>query len=104
MPGNIQDIPPLVHDARLSDCQWDQHLKTLRLSFRCLRRNVDGTTIEDCPVDLKFGGVERIIAYYSPACVTVKPSEFEPSSRIIRHDLEVWPYGPVEAHLAINSL
>jgi hypothetical protein len=104
MPGNIQDIPPLMHDARLSDCRWDCHLKTLHLSFRCLRRNVDGTPIEDSTVDLKLDGVERIVAYYSPANVTVKPSEFEPSSRIAPHDLEEWSYGPIEAHISINSL
>ena len=54
-------------------------------------------------MDLKLGGVERIVAYYSPANVTVKPSEFEPGSRITLADLEDWPHGAVEAHLAINS-
>ena len=67
MPGNIQDIPPLLHDARLSDCRWDQHLRLLQFSFRCLRRNVDGTAIEDSAVDLKLGGVERVVAYYTGA-------------------------------------
>jgi hypothetical protein len=101
--GNIQDIPPLLHDARLSDCRWDQHLRTLQLSFRCLRRNVDGTPIEDSTVDLKLGGVERIVAHYSPASVMVKPSEFQPHSRIDLADLEEWRTEAVEAHLAINS-
>jgi hypothetical protein len=103
MPGKIQEIPPLLHDARLSDCRWDQHLRTLQLSFRCLRRNVDGTAIEDSTVDLKLGGVERVVAYYSPASVTVKPSEFQPPSRIDLTDLEEWQHEAVEAHLAINS-
>jgi hypothetical protein len=103
MPGTFRDIPPLLHDARLTDFRWDQHLRTLQLSFRCLRRNVDGTAIEDSTVDLKLGEVERIVAYYSPASVTVKPSEFQPSSRIALADLEDWSHGAVEAHLAINS-
>ena len=76
MPGTIRDISPLLHDARLSDCRWDRHLKMLDLRFQCLRRNADGTPIEDSAVDLKLGGVERVVAYYSPASVTVKPSEF----------------------------
>jgi hypothetical protein len=103
MTSTIKDIPPLLHDARLSDCRWDRHLKTLHLCFRCLRRNVDGTPIEDSTVDLKLGGVERIAAYYSPANVLVKPFEFKPGSRITLADLENWPHGSVEAHLAINS-
>ena len=103
MTSSLKDIPPLLHDARLIECRWDRHLKTLDLCFQCLRRNVDGTPIEDSTVDLKLGGVERIVAYYSPASVTVKPSEFEPGSRITLADLEDWPHGAVEAHLAINS-
>lgn len=103
MTNNLKDIPPLLHDARLSDCRWDGHLKTLDLSFQCLRRNVDGTPIENSTVDLKLGGVELVVAHYSPASVTVKPSEFEPPSRIMLADLEEWPHGAVEAHLAINS-
>ena len=104
MATTLQDIPPLLHDARLIDCRWDRHLRTLYLCFQCLRRNVDGTPIEDSTVDLTLGGVERIAAYYSPANVLVKPSEFTPSSRIALADLEDWPHQSVEAHLAINSL
>ncbi|MBN9521679.1 hypothetical protein J0H58_24725 [bacterium] len=101
--AGLNDIPPLLHDARLVDCRWDRHLKSLHLSFRCLRRNVDGTPVEDGTVDLKLGGVERIVAYYSPAGLTVKPSEFGPASRITLADLEEWPHGAAEAHLAVNS-
>jgi hypothetical protein len=103
MASSLKDIPPLLHDARLTDCRWDHHLKTLDLSFQCLRRNVDGTPIEDSTVDLKLGGIERVVAHYSPASVTVKPSEFEPGSRTTLADLEEWPHGAVEAHLAIDS-
>jgi hypothetical protein len=103
MASTWNDIPPLLHEARLSDCRWDRHLKTLDLSFQCLRRNVDGSPIEDSTVDLKLGGVERVVAYYSPASVTVKPSEFEPGFRLTLADLEEWPHGAVEAHLVIHS-
>src|SRR4051794_29631325 len=99
MASSLKDIPPLLHDARLTDCRWDRHLKTLDLSFQCLRRNVDGTPIEDSTVDLKLGGVERIVAHYSPASVTVRPSEFETGSRLTLADLEEWPQGAVEAPL-----
>lgn len=104
MTRSVNDIPPLLHDARLIDCRWDGHLRTLRLSFRCLRRNLDGTPIQDPTVDLKLGGVDRIVASYSPADVTVRPSEFKPASRIALSDLKDWSHGAVEAHLAINSL
>ncbi len=103
MAHTVKDILSLLHDARLSDCRWDGHLKTLDLRFQCLRRHVDGTPIEDSTVDLKLGGVESVVAHYSPAGVTVKPTEFEPGSRITLADLEDWPHGAVEAHLAINS-
>ncbi len=103
MTSSLKHIPSLLHDARLTDCHWDRHLKTLDLSFQCLRRNVDGTPMEDSTVDLKLGGVERVVADYSPASVTMRPSEFETGSRITLADLEEWPKGAVEAHLAINS-
>lgn len=104
MASTFKDIPPLLHDARLSDCRWDCHLKRLHLYFRCLRRNVDGTPFEDSTVDLMLDGVEQIAAYYSPANVLVKPSEFKLKTWIALSDLEDWPYGSVETHLAINSL
>lgn len=103
MAGTIRDIPALLHDARLSECRWDRYLHTLHLVFRCLRRNVDGTPVEDDTVELKLDGVERIAAHYSPANVLVRPSEFEPTSRIEAADLEDWPRDPTEAHLAIDS-
>src|SRR5262245_27359968 len=103
MASSLKDIPSLLHDARLIECRWDRQLKTLDLCFDCLRRNVDGTPIEDSVVDLTMGGVERVVAQYAPASFTVKPSEFEPSSRMTLADLEDWPHREVEAHLAINS-
>jgi hypothetical protein len=101
--NSLNDIPPLLHDAMLNAFQWDRHLKTLNLSFECLRRNVDGTPIEDRAVDLRLGGVERVVAHYSPSAVAVKPSEFEPGSRITLADLEDWRRARVAAYLAINS-
>lgn len=98
-----KDIPPLLHDARLSDCRWDGHLKTFVLSFQCLRRNLDGTNIENSTVNLKLSDVARIQTHYSPASVTVKPSEFVTGSRLKRTDLDEWRHGAVDASLAINS-
>lgn len=103
MANAWRGIPPLLHDARLSDCLWDRHLKTLHLHFQCLRRNVDGTPLEDKAVELRHCGVEQILAYYSPAGVGMKPSEFKLESRLAKADLEAWPYGPAEANLTINS-
>lgn len=104
MENAIKDIPSLLHDALLTDCRWDYHLRTLVLCFQCLRRHVDGTPIEDSAVDLRLTGVEKVTACCSPASIFVKPSDFKPDHRISLADLEVWPNGAVEAHLAINSL
>jgi hypothetical protein len=103
MMGNLKDIPPLLHDARLTGCRWDRHSKTFDLSFRCLRRNVDGTPIENSTVNLELRGVEQIVADYSPASLTVKPSDFEPPFRITLAELEEWPEGSIEAQVVINS-
>ncbi|MGH7139594.1 MAG: hypothetical protein ACREHD_27965, partial [Pirellulales bacterium] len=78
-------------------------LKTLTLCLQCLRRNVDGTPIEDSSVELRLEGVDQITAFYSPANILVKPSEFEPHDRITLADLQDWPHGGVEARLSINS-
>src|SRR6516164_8933369 len=51
MGNSLNDIPPLLHDGTLNAFHWDRYLRTLNLSFECLRRNVDGTPIEDRTVD-----------------------------------------------------
>lgn len=104
MARTLHEIPSLLHEARLSDCRWDHRLKALHLSFHCLRRNTDGTPIEDTTVELRLDGVESIVGYYSPANVTVKPSEFVVNARITIADLEEWPHRATEAHIAVNSL
>ncbi|HVX15917.1 MAG TPA: hypothetical protein VHC22_32335 [Pirellulales bacterium] len=97
-------IPPLLHDARLTEFAWDCNLRTLHTLLQCLRRNVDGTPIEDPTVELKLGGVSHIRAHYSPADFSVRPSEFDLERRIQIGDLEDWPHGECEASLAVNSL
>jgi hypothetical protein len=103
MTDKPQDIPPLLHDARLLTLAWDSPLRSLRLFLSCLRRNVDGSPIEDTTVELRLDGVEQIAAYYAPASVEVRPSEFVVNTRLTIDDLENWSRQPNEAYLAVNS-
>lgn len=103
MTDELHEIPRLLENASLTDLTWDPQLKTLRLCFSCLRRNPDGSPIEDPTVELGLGGVEEIVAYYSPVIVGVKPSEYRLDFRLTAADLELWPGSPGEADLAINS-
>src|SRR3569623_255670 len=103
MTDSVNDIPQLLHDATLADLNWDPHLRTFRLFFCCLRRNTDGSAVEDPTVELQLDGVEEIVAYYSPPSFGVKPSEFDVDHRLTAGDLERWLGRPREAELAINS-
>ncbi len=103
MTDELYEISRLLHDASLTDLNWDPRLRTLRLCFSCLRRNLDGSPIEDPTVELRLGGVEEIVAYYSPGIIGVKPSEFDLENRLTAGDLELWPGSPDEAQLTIDS-
>jgi hypothetical protein len=103
MTESISEIPHLLHDARLIDCSWDELLRSVTLTFECLRRNVDGTEIENRSVDIVLSNVTQVIAYYSPASAVIRPSEFKVKTPITLRDLSDWPYKGREAHLAINS-
>jgi hypothetical protein len=76
----------------------------MRLFFSCLRRNIDGSAIEDPTVELRLERVEQISAYYAPANLESKPSDFVMSSRLSSHDLVDWSGQPNEAYLVVNSL
>ncbi|MCG8648968.1 MAG: hypothetical protein MI861_04000 [Pirellulales bacterium] len=103
MTNGYQDIPSLLHDAKLILLDWEQELRSLRLYFTCLMRNVDGSSIPEPVVELQLSGVERIAAYYSPASVEVRPSEFHNPSPFSAADLIAWNREPCEAYLSINS-
>lgn len=103
MANGLQDIPSLLHDARLTDWHWDSQLRRMQWFFSCLRRDEDGLPIEDSTVELRLEGVEQVLAYYSPAACTVKPSEFDVRQRLSAGDLAGWAVQPTEATVAINS-
>lgn len=104
MTTTIQDIPALLHEARLFDLEWKPEMAELRLSFACLRRNTDGSEMADTSVDLVLAGVERIAAFYSPAAIEVRPSTFRVASPLSMADLIEWQRPAVEAHPYINSV
>jgi hypothetical protein len=99
----LDQLPQLLHDARLRECCWDVHLRRLSLDFICLRRNLDGSPIADPSVELRLVGVESIVAHYSPANLEVRPSDFVAKGRLCIVDLESWSRPPTEIHLSLNS-
>jgi hypothetical protein len=103
MTDRIQEIPSLLHDARLTDWHWDEHLRWMRWYFACLRRNEDGSPVEDTTVELRMEGVEQVVAYYAPARCDVRPSQFVVRKPLSPDDLAAWSGPPTEAFLAINS-
>lgn len=103
MTDRIQEIPSLLHDARLTGLHWDSQLRWMRWYFYCLRRNEDGSPIEDATVELRMEGVEQVVAYYAPARCDVKPSEFVVPDRLSVDDLAGWSRRPAEATTAVNS-
>ncbi len=103
MTESIQIIPQLLHDARLFRLDWEPTVRSLRLHFTCLMRNVDGSTIPDPVIELHLNGIERIAAYYSPASVEVRPSELHIQSPLNEMDLHEWSQDSCEAFLSINS-
>src|SRR4029077_8832730 len=103
MTDDYREIPSLLHEARLIDLEWEPTLALLRAAFACLRRNSDGTTIEDTTVELRMDGVEAIAAYYSPANVEVRPSVFAVPCRIVAEELQECSRDALEVALAIKS-
>lgn len=103
MTQSHDDIPSLLHDATLIHVDWQSELRSLRLCFRCLMRNMDGSDHSDPVVELRLEGVERIAAYHSPANLEVRPSEFPAPQPWTAADLVHWERSPCEAHLSFNS-
>jgi hypothetical protein len=97
------DIPALLHDARLTALDWDPPLARLRATFACLRRNADGSSIEDPAIDLDFVGTERIAAYFEPSSIDARPSRFRVRRPLKAQDLRNWQQPVGEAVIAINS-
>jgi hypothetical protein len=101
--GGYQNIPALLHDAHLNGLDWEPHLNSMWLSFACLRRSVDGAPIMSPTVELYLEGVNQVAAYYSPANIEVRPSDFSVPDPLSSADLQEWTRPPDEAFVAINS-
>src|SRR5687768_15635360 len=94
-----QEIPTLLHDAQFTGLQWEPHLRRIQLDFDCLRRNEDGSSLDDPVVELHLDSVEQLVAYYAPADLEVRPSEFVVRSRLSAADLVDWSQPAGEASL-----
>jgi hypothetical protein len=82
-------IPDLLHDAVLTNLEWRRDVAKMQLAFACLRRNSEGSPLED-PVELVLEGVTGIAVYYAPAAIEEKPSRFEVTEELTEADLGVW--------------
>ncbi|MEM6329164.1 MAG: hypothetical protein AAF790_02830 [Planctomycetota bacterium] len=71
----ISDIPQLLHDTSLLSIEVDEPLRSACFWFKCLRRNVDGSDLDDTIVELRVTSVERIAAYYDAESVSQRFSE-----------------------------
>lgn len=96
-------IPELLQDAALVDVQWRPEIKQLSLYFQCLRRNIDGTDIENSEVELRLCNVTGIAAYYNPLHYSKRPSQCTVEDQDLYAQLLDWNYEPYEALLSINS-
>ena len=104
MQPPYEDIPHLLHDARLVNLHWQRDLRQLRVAFHCLRRRVDGTEIEDPNVELLLTGTSGLAAYYSPAAVDVQAKDFAVEEPLSESTLSNWSMPPVGVGVYVNSL
>jgi hypothetical protein len=102
-PIDVFDIPELLHDATLVDVAWDRATREVRMTFRCLRRAADGSSLEDRHVELVFTGTAAIAAYEYPAHLNQRPSELPPQKLWAGEDLARWLVKPREADLWLSS-
>lgn len=93
----------LLHDAVLEHIAWDRQLASFAIRFNCLRRNVDGSEMEDRLVEFRLAGVQALAIGYDSPCPETRPSQFNPPHRISSDDLSGWRFRPQEVTLRINS-
>lgn len=102
-PQTLRQIQHLLHDANVQDLSWDRALATFVIRFDCLRRNADGTDMQDRFVEFRLSAVQAVLVGYDPADPQVRPSQFTPPGRIGADQLAEWPFRPEEGSLSINS-
>lgn len=100
---NYSRLPELLYDATLTALEWQAELAVLLMTFDCLRRNADGTEIANREVEVKAEGVACIAAYYNPAKISKRPSEFALKLPFTVRDLQRWNQQPAKATLSVNS-
>ncbi|HEX8913446.1 MAG TPA: hypothetical protein VF796_13880 [Humisphaera sp.] len=99
----LRRIASLLHDAVLLDVAWDRAARTVALRFDCLRRNPDGSDLDDRTVVFRLDGVCAVAVGYDSVFPEARPSSFEPPGRLTAEDMNGWPYRRQEATLRVNS-
>ena len=98
-----QDIPHLLHDARLLTAEYDGETRELRLVFECLRRNTDGSAMSDRTVTLHLAGVAGVTAAYDTVWPEERPSDFRLPEDMRLGGLDPWPLPALEVELSLDS-
>ena len=91
----------LLHDASLERVVADGD--TVSMFFECLRRNVDGTELDDRIVELRFGSVSAVAIAYDPPAPSERPSTFEVPEAVRLSAISPWPEPSVEGDIGVSS-
>ncbi|MGH1345610.1 MAG: hypothetical protein ACRBN8_28860 [Nannocystales bacterium] len=95
--------PDLLHDACLRTGAYDPETRELRLTYECMRRNTDGSPMDDRTVTLHLVGVTSVIAAYDPPWPMDRPSDFRLPEDVRLPGLAPWPLPAMEVELSLDS-
>ncbi len=99
----LKTITELMHDAQLLHVEWDPTLARACLLFSCLRRNLDGSKMEDTSIEFQLSNVQAIVVGYESLSISTRPSQMELSGRISLDSLGNVQSGDVGDMVHINS-
>lgn len=98
---NYKKITPLLHNARLTELSHKDG--TVSLTLECLRRNPDGSELDDESLELRLFKVENVIAYYDPFRFHIRPSTLQPDETISPTELEQCSFNKQPVTVSIDS-
>jgi hypothetical protein len=94
---DVSDLGELLMEAEAVDACWSPERQLLAITYRCLRRGVDGSSLADRSVDLPLSGVCAIAVTYDPTDHASRPSHLRVPDACRIAGVEPWPVvGEVE--------